>query len=46
MYINEEGKNLNLPLNPQASELVGQRIVGNVVVVDSHNDEDSDDEWA
>ena len=34
MYINEEGIPMHLPFNPQATEMAGQPIVGNAVVMD------------
>jgi len=32
MWVNEEGRMLNLPVNTRASELAGRTIVGNVLV--------------
>lgn len=40
MLLNEDGDPLGLPFNPAASQLAGQRLVGDVVVLETQADYD------
>ena len=42
MYVNEEGLIRGLPMNPLASEIAGQLLVGDVVIVGPTNEDGED----
>ena len=42
MYVNEEGILRGLPVNPEASDIAGQILVGDVIIVGQTNSEGED----